>query len=140
VEEATGQLRVEEVERREADIELEGLQNSVAQVWDLVLGGLARTSSLAVSLSSATELIEDRVDAMGVNGVYLGTRSMLAAIMLHFPELGAELELLGYGCNMDPTEDQVDAIWTQTCQALESLAVFIPPSVEHGSPDDMGEE
>jgi hypothetical protein len=31
----------------------------------------------------------------------------------YFLKLGAELELLGSRHNMNPTEDQVDALWTQ---------------------------
>jgi hypothetical protein len=64
----------------------------------------------------------------------------LVAVVSHFLELEAELELLGSGRNVDLKEDQVDALWTQTRQASESLVVFIPPSVAHGSPDDMGEQ
>jgi hypothetical protein len=64
----------------------------------------------------------------------------LVAAVSHFLELEAELELLGSGRNVDLKEDQVDALWTQTRQASEPLVAFIPPSVAHGSPDDMGEQ
>jgi hypothetical protein len=47
------------VEHKEADVELECLQNSAARVHDLVLGGSTGMSSLAASMSSALELIED---------------------------------------------------------------------------------
>jgi hypothetical protein len=60
----------------------------------------------------------------------------LAATVSHFPEI----ELLGSRCNTNLTEDQVDTLWTQTCQASKSLTVFIPPSIARGSLDDMGEE
>jgi hypothetical protein len=65
---------------------------------------------------------------------------VLAAAISHFPELEAELELLGSGHNTDPTEDQVDVLWTWTCQASKLLAAFIPPKVARGTPDDMGDE
>jgi hypothetical protein len=57
----------------------------------------------------------------------------LVAVVLHLPEQEAELELLGSECNMDLTEDQVDALRTQTRQASKSLTTFIPPSVACGS-------
>jgi hypothetical protein len=38
---------------------------------------------------------------------------VLATALSHFLELGAELELLGSRCNVDLTEDHVDALWTQ---------------------------
>jgi hypothetical protein len=60
--------------------------------------------------------------------------------MSHFPELGTELELLGYGLNADLIEDQVNALWTQARQASDSLLSFVPPSVVHGSPDGAREE
>jgi hypothetical protein len=93
-----------------ADAELEALQCFATWVWDLVLKGPDGTSSLMVSLSSVVELIEDRVDTAAANGVRWGTRPVLAAALSHFLELGAELELLGSGCNADLTEDQVDAL------------------------------
>jgi hypothetical protein len=77
---------------------------------------------------------------MVANRVCWGTQSVLVAAVSHFLELEAELELLGSGRNVDLKEDQVDALWTQTRQASESLVAFIPPSVAHGSPDDMGEQ
>jgi hypothetical protein len=67
--------------------------------------GTARTSSLAVSLSSAAELIADRVNAATANGVCWGTESVLVAAVSHFHELEAELELLGSGHNTDLIED-----------------------------------
>jgi propanediol utilization protein len=64
----------------------------------------------------------------------------LITALSHFLELETELELLGSGRNVHLTEGQLDALWTQTRQALESLALGIPPSVAHDSPDDIGEE
>jgi hypothetical protein len=122
------------------DAELEALQNSTTRVRDLVLKRADRMSSLGGSLSLAAELIEDRIDATATNGVRLGTRSALAAALLHFLKLGSELEFLGSWCNVDLTEDQVDALSTQACQASNSLKSFVPPSIAHGTPDGMVEE
>jgi hypothetical protein len=105
-----------------------------------VLGGPAGTSSQVASLSSTAQLIEDCVDITTANGVYWGTRSALAATLSHFLKMEGELELLGSRRNMDLTEDQADALWSHTCHASELLAVFIPPSVAHDSPHNMGEE
>jgi hypothetical protein len=65
---------------------------------------------------------------------------VLAATLLHFSELGSELELLGFGRNANLMEDQVDAPWTQVCPALDLLASYVPPSATHSSPNDAGEE
>jgi hypothetical protein len=70
----------------------------------------------------------------------LRTRSALVVILSHFPGLGIELELLGSGRIVDLMEDQVDALWTQTHQASDLLASFIPPSVARGSLDGTREE
>jgi hypothetical protein len=64
---------------------------------------------------------------------------VLAAALSHFSELGTELELLGSRRNMNLMEDQVDAVWTQVHQAMDSLVRFIPSLVAHGSPDRAGE-
>jgi hypothetical protein len=48
------------------------------------------------------------------------------------------MELLGLRRNADLTEGQLDALWAQTRQASESLALNILPSIAHGSPDDTG--
>jgi hypothetical protein len=70
------------------------------------------SSSLAVPLSLAAELLEGRIDVVATNGLCWSTQSALAAILSHFVELGTELELLGSGHIADPTKDQVDALWT----------------------------
>jgi hypothetical protein len=53
--------------RREADVVLEALQTSASQVQDLVLEGPYGSSSLAASLSSMAELIEEHVNAVAAN-------------------------------------------------------------------------
>jgi hypothetical protein len=68
------------------------------------------TSSLAVSLSSTMELLEGHIDDVTINGVCWGTQSALAVALLHFLEIGTELELLGFRRNADLKEDQVDAL------------------------------
>jgi hypothetical protein len=74
-----------------------------AGVQDLVHRGPVGTSSLVVSLSSATELIEDHIDMAATNGVRWGTKSALVAVISHF----LELELLESGRNANLTEDHV---------------------------------
>jgi hypothetical protein len=80
------------------------LQNSTTRVWDLVLKGSNEASSLAVSLSSATDLIEGCVNVEAANGVYWGAQLALTAALSHFPELEPELELLGSRYNVDLTK------------------------------------
>jgi hypothetical protein len=70
----------------------------------------------------------------------LWARLALIAALSHFPELEIELELLGSRCNTNLIEGKLDALWTQTCQASESLSLSIPSSVARDSPDDAGEE
>jgi hypothetical protein len=86
------------------------------------------------SLSLAAEQLEGCIDAMVANRVSWGTRSMLVATLSHFPELGAELKLLGSGRGVDQSEDQVDFIWTGVRLALDFLALQVPLSVAHGPP------
>jgi hypothetical protein len=77
--------------------ELETLWSSATRVWDLVLEKADGTFSLAVVLSSMAEVIKDRIDTAVDNRVCWGSRSTLVVALSHFPELGAELELLGSG-------------------------------------------
>jgi hypothetical protein len=85
--------------------EPEALRTSATQVRDLVLDGADRPSSLAASLSTVAEMLEGHVDVMAAKGVCWGTRSELVVTLLHFPELEAELEVLGSGRNADLMED-----------------------------------
>jgi hypothetical protein len=61
-----------QAEHRETYAKLEAMWVSFSQVWDFMLGRPARTSSLAVSLSSVIELIYDHVDAAVANRVRRG--------------------------------------------------------------------
>jgi hypothetical protein len=132
-------LGAELVARREVNAELEALWTLATRVWDLVLGNIDESSSLAASLSAVVEQLEDQIDTMDANGVCRGTRSALVAALSHFLELEAELELLGSGCNVDLTYDQVDALWTWVCVASDSLALHVPSSVAHDPPDSARE-
>jgi hypothetical protein len=71
-----------------------------------VLERADESSSLAASLFSAAELLEDRIDTTVNNGVCWGTWSALVAALSHFLEFGTKLELLGSrgsgGCPLDP--------------------------------------
>jgi hypothetical protein len=140
LEEATRQLEAKYVARREADAELETIRSSMARVWDLVLERANGLSSLATSLSSMVELLEDCIAVAIANGVRLGTRSALAAALSHFLELGTKLELPESGRNVDLTEDQVDALWTHVRPTSDLLTSFIPPSVACSSPNGAGVE
>jgi hypothetical protein len=108
---------------------LEALRTLAARVRDLVLDVANGLSSLAVSLSAAVEQLEGWVDAATNNGVHSGNQSTLVAILSHFLELDAMLELFGYRLNMNLTEDKVDAFWTRVCSALDSLLSHIFPLV-----------
>jgi hypothetical protein len=66
--------------------------------------------SWAGALSSVEELLKGRTDTKATKRVHWDIRSVLPAALPHFSELGAELELLGSGRNMDLMEDQVDAL------------------------------
>jgi hypothetical protein len=97
-------------EHWEAVIELRALRSSTARVRDLMLKGSDRASSLAASLSLATDLIECRVNAAATNGVYWGAQLALTATLSHFPKLETKLELLGSEHNADLIEGQLDAL------------------------------
>jgi hypothetical protein len=140
LEEAAGWLQVTQEEHREVVVELRALRSSATQVWDLVLRGSDETSSLAVSLSSATDLIKGCIDAVASNEVHWGARLALTTTLSHFSELGPELKLLESGCNVDLTKGQLDALWAQMHHASESLALNTLPSVARNSPDDTGGE
>jgi hypothetical protein len=58
---------------------------------------------------------------------------VLTVALSYFPELETELELLWSKCNTDLTEGQLDAIWTQTHEASESLTSSIPLLVARDS-------
>jgi hypothetical protein len=111
LDEATRQLKVELAARREAEAELEVLRSSAAWVWDMVLGGVGRPSSLVTSMSVVVDLLGGRIDAVAANWVRWGSCSALVAAMSHFTELDFDLEVLGSGCTAGLTDDEVDALF-----------------------------
>jgi hypothetical protein len=64
---------------------------------------------------------------------------VLVATLSHFPKLKTELGLLRSGHNAKLVEDEVDALWAWVNAASDSLALNIPSTIAHGSPNDMGE-
>jgi hypothetical protein len=92
--------------------------------------------SLAVALSLSTELIKGHVNAAAINGVHWGARLVLTAVLSHFPEL----ELLRSGYNADLMKDEMEAFWTRTRLASESLSSRVPSLAAHSPPDGDGEE
>jgi hypothetical protein len=44
---------------------------------------------------------------------------VLVAAVLHFPELEADMEVLGLGCNAGLIEDEVCALWSRMCMAAD---------------------
>jgi hypothetical protein len=60
---------------------------------------------------------------------------VLTTTLSHFPELGAKLELLGSRRSTDLTEDQVNALWTYVCPALDLLVSYVPLLVSCGPPN-----
>jgi hypothetical protein len=66
---------------------------------------------------------------MAANRVRWGTRSALVAALSHFPELKSELEFLGFGQNVDLSDDQVDDLTPLVSVASDSLASLVPSSI-----------
>jgi hypothetical protein len=63
----------------------------------------------------------------------------LVTVVSHFPEVDADLEVLGSGCNTGLTEDEVNTLWSRVRAAVDSLASHVPSSVAHNPPDSVGE-
>jgi hypothetical protein len=61
-------------------------------------------------MSIAVELLEGQIDATTTNEVRWGFHSTLVAVVSHFPELMAELEVLRSGRNADLIEDEANAL------------------------------
>jgi hypothetical protein len=92
------------------DAELEAPQISAAWIRDLVLDRADGPSSLAASLSTATELLVGHIDAAIANAVHWETWSVLVTALLQFLELGAEVEVLRSRRNVDLMEYQMGAL------------------------------
>jgi hypothetical protein len=115
------------------------LRSSTVRVQDLVLGGADGPFSLTTSMSTVVELVGNRIDAAAANGVSWGSRSALVAVVLHFLELDADLEVLGSGRSVGLTDNEVDALWSRVCAASDSLASHVPSLVARNPPDSVGE-
>jgi hypothetical protein len=90
--------------------ELEPLWSSIVRVRDLVLGSINGPSALVMSMFTAVELLESQIKAGAANRVCWGACSILVAVVLHFPELDADLEVLGSRRNVGLMEDEADAL------------------------------
>jgi hypothetical protein len=60
---------------------------------------------------------------------------VLITTLSHFPEMEAELELVGFGYNADLMSDEMEVPWTQTHWDSEFLSSRVPPSAPHS--DDI---
>lgn len=117
--------------------ELEDLRVAAARVRDVVLGSSqVSSSSLPAALESAMGVVEDRLDAAASSGVRWGTRSALVVALSHFPELEAELELLGSGRNAEVPDAELERLWGVTGPAADALAANVSGSTARSSPDD----
>jgi hypothetical protein len=63
-----------------------------------------------MALSPSMELTEGHVNSTAINGVQWGARLVLTAVLLHFPGLESELELLGFGYNADQMSDDMETL------------------------------
>ena len=121
----------------EADgVELEDFRAAAARIRDVVLGASQGPSSLPAALESVADAVENRLDAAATNGVRWGTRSSLVVTLSHFPELEAELELLGSGRDAETSEAELDRLWEVTGPAAERLAGNVSASTARCPPDD----
>jgi hypothetical protein len=89
---------------------LEDLRSSATRVRDLVLGDIGGSSLMVASMSALTEKLEGQIDAVIANGVHWGSCSVLVAAVSHFPELDADLEVLGSERNVGLTKDEVNVL------------------------------
>jgi hypothetical protein len=67
------------------------------------------------------------------------TGFVAVAAVSHFPELDADLEVLGSGHSAGLKEDEVDTLWSRLCTAVDSLSLHVPSSVACNPPDGAGE-
>jgi hypothetical protein len=98
-------------------------------------GGAGISSSLVVSLAMVMEEVGNRIYTVTANGVRWGTRSMLVAVLSHFPKQEPELELLGSGRDANLSDDQADALLPLVSLASDLLTSLIPSSLARGLPD-----
>jgi hypothetical protein len=132
-------LKVEQVTRWEAEVELEDMRSSAALVRDLVLGDVGGSSLMAMSMSVVTEQLEGSIDVTATNRVRWGSHSALVAMVLHFPELDADLEVLGSRHNAGLTKDEINPLRSRVRAAVDLLSSHVPSSVARSPPDSAGE-
>jgi hypothetical protein len=53
---------------------------------------------------------------VALNGVQWGAQLTLTSILLQFPELEVELDLLGSGYNADLSCNEMENLWTRTAR------------------------
>jgi hypothetical protein len=58
--------------------------------------------------------------------------------VLHFPELDADLEVLGSERSAGLIDNEVDALWSHMCVAADSLSSHVPSVVAHNPPNGVG--
>jgi hypothetical protein len=124
---------------REAEAELQALWSLVAQVRGLVLDDADGPSSFFTSVYTTIERLKSRIDIAVASRVRWGSRSALAITVSHFPKLDINLEVLGSRRSARLTQDEVDALWSRVCIAVNSLASHVPSSIAHNPPDSAGE-
>jgi hypothetical protein len=132
-------LKVEQVTRWEVEAELEDMRSSAALVRDLVLDDVGGSSLMATSMSAVTEQLEGWIDAATTNRVCWGSHSALVVMVLLFPELDADLEVLGSGHNAGLAKDEINPLRFRVCAVVDSLSSHIPSSVARSPPDSVGE-
>jgi hypothetical protein len=59
--------------------------------------------------------------------------------MSHFPELDADLEVLGFRRSTGLIEDEVDVVWSWVRAVADSLVLHVPSSMACNPPDSAGE-
>jgi hypothetical protein len=139
LDEVVARLKVEHATRWKVEAELEDLRSSATRVRDLVLGDVSRSSLMGESMSAVMEQLEGQIDGVLANGVHWGSHSALVAMVSHFTELDADLEVLGSGCNAGLIEDEVNDLWSRVCAAADLLALHVPSLVACNPPDSARE-
>jgi hypothetical protein len=64
---------------------------------------------------------------------------VLVDVVLHFPELDADLEVLGSKHSVELIDNEVDALWSHMCVAADSLSSHVPSAVACNPPNGAGE-
>jgi hypothetical protein len=110
----------------------------VSWVRCLMLDDADGSSLLAAFMSAVVEQLKRQIDVAAANEVHWGSRYVLVVAVLHFPELGIDLEVLGSRRGAGLIEDEVDALWSKVRVATDSLESHVPSSVARNPPDGAG--